>query len=138
MDTVSDVVRAGAEILVAGNAVFGKDDAESKMRRRCWKRPAAQVCSEFRKKLLVSWPLLKAKSHKANSWFLRFSMRGNSFVLFLGLLLALTVACTNKKAGQSVANVRFQAARQSAVRPRHGRHEAQPLRRFAHDTSDAD
>jgi ribulose-phosphate 3-epimerase len=28
MDTVSDVVRAGAEILVAGNAVFGKGDAK--------------------------------------------------------------------------------------------------------------
>jgi ribulose-phosphate 3-epimerase len=27
MDTVADVVRAGAEILVAGNAVFGKGDA---------------------------------------------------------------------------------------------------------------
>ena len=27
MDTVGDVVRAGAEILVAGNAVFGKGDA---------------------------------------------------------------------------------------------------------------
>ncbi|MGB9362005.1 MAG: ribulose-phosphate 3-epimerase, partial [Candidatus Sulfotelmatobacter sp.] len=26
LDTVADVVRAGAEILVAGNAVFGKDD----------------------------------------------------------------------------------------------------------------
>jgi ribulose-phosphate 3-epimerase len=26
MDTVGDVVRAGAEILVAGNAVFGKGD----------------------------------------------------------------------------------------------------------------
>jgi ribulose-phosphate 3-epimerase len=29
LDTVSDVVRAGAEILVAGNAVFGKGDAKS-------------------------------------------------------------------------------------------------------------
>jgi ribulose-phosphate 3-epimerase len=28
MDTVADVVRAGAEILVAGNAVFGKGDAK--------------------------------------------------------------------------------------------------------------
>jgi ribulose-phosphate 3-epimerase len=27
LDTVADVVRAGAEILVAGNAVFGKGDA---------------------------------------------------------------------------------------------------------------
>ena len=27
MDTVAEVVRAGAEILVAGNAVFGKGDA---------------------------------------------------------------------------------------------------------------
>jgi ribulose-phosphate 3-epimerase len=26
MDTVAEVVRAGAEILVAGNAVFGKGD----------------------------------------------------------------------------------------------------------------
>jgi ribulose-phosphate 3-epimerase len=26
LDTVADVVRAGAEILVAGNAVFGKGD----------------------------------------------------------------------------------------------------------------
>src|SRR5882724_11070830 len=32
-------------------------------------------------------------------------MRGNSFVLFLGLLLALTVACTNKKAVNPLANV---------------------------------
>jgi ribulose-phosphate 3-epimerase len=29
MDTVADVVRAGAEILVAGNAVFGKGDAKA-------------------------------------------------------------------------------------------------------------
>jgi ribulose-phosphate 3-epimerase len=29
MDTVGDVVRAGAEILVAGNAVFGKGDAKA-------------------------------------------------------------------------------------------------------------
>ncbi len=29
MDTVADVVRAGAEILVAGNAVFGKGDARA-------------------------------------------------------------------------------------------------------------
>ena len=29
MDTVGDVVRAGAEILVAGNAVFGKGDPKS-------------------------------------------------------------------------------------------------------------
>ena len=29
MDTVAEVVRAGAEILVAGNAVFGKGDAKS-------------------------------------------------------------------------------------------------------------
>ena len=29
LDTVGDVVRAGAEILVAGNAVFGKGDAEA-------------------------------------------------------------------------------------------------------------
>jgi hypothetical protein len=28
MDTVAEVVRAGAEILVAGNAVFGKGDAK--------------------------------------------------------------------------------------------------------------
>ncbi len=28
LDTVTDVVRAGAEILVAGNAVFGKGDAK--------------------------------------------------------------------------------------------------------------
>jgi len=26
LDTIAEVVRAGAEILVAGNAVFGKDD----------------------------------------------------------------------------------------------------------------
>ena len=29
MDTVGEVVRAGAEILVAGNAVFGKGDAKA-------------------------------------------------------------------------------------------------------------
>ena len=29
MDTVADVVRAGAEILVAGNAVFGKGDQKT-------------------------------------------------------------------------------------------------------------
>jgi ribulose-phosphate 3-epimerase len=29
MDTVADVVRAGAEILVAGSAVFGKGDAKA-------------------------------------------------------------------------------------------------------------
>jgi ribulose-phosphate 3-epimerase len=29
LDTVSDIVRAGAEILVAGNAVFGKGDAKA-------------------------------------------------------------------------------------------------------------
>ncbi len=29
LDTVADVVRAGAEILVAGNAVFGKDDPKN-------------------------------------------------------------------------------------------------------------
>jgi ribulose-phosphate 3-epimerase len=28
MDTVGEIVRAGAEILVAGNAVFGKGDAK--------------------------------------------------------------------------------------------------------------
>src|SRR5260221_5478185 len=32
-------------------------------------------------------------------------MRRNSFVLFLGLLLALTVACTNKKSANPLANV---------------------------------
>ena len=29
METVADVVRAGAEILVAGNAVFGKGDPKA-------------------------------------------------------------------------------------------------------------
>jgi len=29
LDTVGDVVRAGAEILVAGNAVFGKGDPKN-------------------------------------------------------------------------------------------------------------
>jgi outer membrane protein assembly factor BamD len=33
------------------------------------------------------------------------NMRRNSFVLFLGLLLALTVACTNKKSANPLANV---------------------------------
>ncbi len=32
MDTVADVVRAGAEILVAGNAVFGKGDSQANAR----------------------------------------------------------------------------------------------------------
>ena len=43
MDTVTDVVRAGAEILVAGSAVFGKGDPRQ-MRRRCSKRRGARVC----------------------------------------------------------------------------------------------
>jgi outer membrane protein assembly factor BamD len=38
-------------------------------------------------------------------FFLRSSMRRNIFVLFLGLLLALTVACTNKKSANPLANV---------------------------------
>ena len=33
MDTVEDVVRAGAELLVAGNAVFGRGDAKQKARQ---------------------------------------------------------------------------------------------------------
>ncbi len=33
MDTIGDVVRAGAEVLVAGNAVFGKGDAAENVRR---------------------------------------------------------------------------------------------------------
>ena len=48
MDTVAEVVRAGAEILVAGNAVFGKGDAKVNAQASCWKRRAARVCREFR------------------------------------------------------------------------------------------
>ena len=33
LDTVAEVVRAGAEILVAGNAIFGKGDAKSNAQR---------------------------------------------------------------------------------------------------------
>jgi ribulose-phosphate 3-epimerase len=33
MDTIGDVVRAGAEVLVAGNAVFGKGEAGENVRR---------------------------------------------------------------------------------------------------------
>jgi ribulose-phosphate 3-epimerase len=33
MDTISDVVRAGAELLVAGNAVFGHGDAKKNARQ---------------------------------------------------------------------------------------------------------
>ncbi len=33
LDTIGDVVRAGAEVLVAGNAVFGKGDAAENVRR---------------------------------------------------------------------------------------------------------
>jgi ribulose-phosphate 3-epimerase len=33
MDTVVDIVRAGAELLVAGNAVFGHGDAKQNARR---------------------------------------------------------------------------------------------------------
>jgi len=33
MDTVEDIVRAGAELLVAGNAVFGHGDAKQNARQ---------------------------------------------------------------------------------------------------------
>jgi ribulose-phosphate 3-epimerase len=33
LDTVGDIVRAGAEILVAGNAVFGKGDIRENAKR---------------------------------------------------------------------------------------------------------
>jgi ribulose-phosphate 3-epimerase len=33
LDTIGDIVRAGAEVLVAGNAVFGKGDARENVQK---------------------------------------------------------------------------------------------------------
>lgn len=43
LDTVSDIVRAGAEILVAGNAVFGKGDIRENARKLLQAARAAAV-----------------------------------------------------------------------------------------------
>src|ERR1019366_6836986 len=86
------------------------------MRRRCWKLHGARVCRGCKGKLLLAlslWPLAKSQEPTANSIFsvpmvrvLRCSfMRRNSIFVLLGLLLVLTVACTNKKSVNPLANV---------------------------------
>jgi ribulose-phosphate 3-epimerase len=40
-DTIAQVVQAGADLLVAGNAVFGDGNAEAERPRNCWRQAAA-------------------------------------------------------------------------------------------------
>src|SRR6202162_5894325 len=65
------------------------------MPRRCWKRRGARVCRECR----------GCRGQRSDCRGQRFSMRRNSSFLLLGLLLTLTVACTNKKSVNPLANV---------------------------------
>src|SRR6266849_2292295 len=65
------------------------------MRRRCWKRRAARVCRECK----------DFRGQKSEVRLQRFFMRRNSIFVLLALLLVLTVACTNKKSVNPLANV---------------------------------
>src|SRR6266852_5480170 len=65
------------------------------MRRRCWKRRAARVCRECR----------DCRGQRSEVRLQRFFMRRNSIFVLLALLLVLTVACTNKKSVNPLANV---------------------------------
>src|SRR5208283_135628 len=84
-----------------------------RMRRRCWKRRAARVCRKYRIKsttetqshgedLLLVFsvsPCLRGEKG------LRSLMRRVSIFVFLALLLAFSVGCTNKKSVNPLANV---------------------------------
>ena len=65
-------------------------------------------------------------------------MRRNFTFVLLGLLLALTVACTNKKSVNPLANVGSKQPDKVLFDRVHGCDEAQPLRRGAHDAANAD
>src|SRR6266849_3707117 len=65
------------------------------MRRRCWKRRAARVCRECK----------DFRGQKSEVRLQRFFMRRNSIFVLLALLLVLTVACTNKKSVNPLANL---------------------------------
>src|SRR5260370_853353 len=65
------------------------------MPRRCWKRLGALVCRGCR----------GCRGQRSDCRGQRFFMGRNSRFVLLGLLLTLTVACTNKKSVNPLANV---------------------------------
>jgi len=107
MDTVAQVVQAGAEILVAGNAVFGKGDARANAAALldAARSASLQKCRQGQR--------LEVRLQRLNLYASKF------YFVVLGLLLALTVGCTNKKSS-TLWRTLVEAAGQGAVRPGHG------------------
>src|SRR5205814_10725275 len=97
LDTVGDVVRAGAEILVAGNAVFGHDDP--KINAAKLMKPAVEAT------LQKVWLSAAATAGETPALLFRGLMLRRIAVFILLATLAFTVACTNKKVNNPLANV---------------------------------
>ncbi len=109
LTTVADVVRAGAEILVAGNAIFGKGDPKINAREvveDCGGGDAAEGLGFSRQSSVFSRSAREVLTDDRRlTTVLRVSMSRRIPVIFLLGVLAFAVGCTNKKVNNPLSNV---------------------------------